>query len=58
MYKKAQIEFSLFDIIAGLIIVSGGVFVVFSYNNLGSFLTSAGLILEIIRILIKQGVLS
>jgi len=56
--KKAQIELNLFDIIAGLIIIAGGVFVTFSYINLGSFLTSLGLVLELIKLLIKQGVFS
>jgi len=56
--KRAQIEFSLFDIIAGLLIISGGVFVVFSYTNLGLFVALVGSLLEAVKILIKQGALS
>lgn len=56
MNKEAQI--SLIDIIAGLIVIAGGTFVVFSYVNLGTFLASVGLVIEIIKLLIKQGVLS
>ena len=55
--KKAQV-LNIFDLIVGLIIISGGVFVIFNYINLGSFLTSAGLLLEIVKILFKQGWLS
>lgn len=55
--KKAQNQYSIYDIIAGLLIISGGVFVVFSYVNLGLFIALIGSLLEAIKILIKQGVL-
>lgn len=55
--KRAQM-LNLFDIIAGFIIIAGGVFIAFTYVNLGSLLTSLGLIMEIIKILFKEGVLS
>lgn len=55
--KRAQ-TLNLFDIIVGLIIISGGVFVTFGYVNLGSLLSSIGLVSEIIKILFKEGLLS
>lgn len=56
MDKKA-ITLNLFDIICGLLIIAGGVFVVFSWINLGLFLSALGTFIETIKILIKQGVI-
>jgi hypothetical protein len=57
MRKKSQ-TLNLFDIIAGLFIIAGGVFVVFSYPNLGTFVSLIGTIAEAIKILIIKGWLS
>ena len=42
--KKAQIN--LIDLIAGLIMIAGGVFVIFNYINFGTFLYSRTLKIE------------
>ncbi len=54
--KKGQV--SVFDIIAGAIILGGGAAVMLSYVNLGTFLASIGMVLEIVKLLLKKGVLS
>lgn len=56
MDKRGQA--SIFDIIAGAIILCGGAAVMLSYINLGTFLASIGMVLEILKLLLKQGVLS
>lgn len=53
--KRAQIQFNLVDITLGLIIIAGGVLVVFSRINFGLLLTSIGVTLEAFKILIEKG---
>jgi hypothetical protein len=55
--ERKGVVLNLFDIICGLIIIAGGVFVVFSWINLGLVFAAAGSLFEAMKILIKQGVI-
>lgn len=55
MNKKAQSNYIL-DIIFGLIVISGGVLILFRYITLGSLITSIGLVFELIKTVVEQGV--
>lgn len=52
--KKGQTE--LINIIAGLIVITGGVLVIFEYINLGLLFTGLGAVIEAIKLTIQQGV--
>lgn len=43
------------DIIAGVVVIAGGIMIAMSYVNLGSFAASLGLLIEIIKAMIKGG---
>lgn len=51
--KKAQID--IFDVLAGLIVIAGGVLITFSKVNIGSLFASLGLVFEIIKIVLEKG---
>ena len=53
MKRKAQVD--LLNIIFGLIVISGGVVIMFNYVNLGSLLASLGLIFELIKLVAEKG---
>ena len=53
--NKAQVHFKISDIIFGLLIIAGGVLVVFSKINFGIALTSLGATLEAFKLLIEKG---
>ena len=54
MNNKAQ--FDLLNIIFGLIVILGGVIIVFGKVNLGSLIAGLGLIFELIKVVVEQGV--
>jgi len=54
IYKKAQID--LLNVIFGLIVISGGVIIAFNRVNLGSLITSLGLVFELIKLVVQKGV--
>jgi len=51
--KKAQVV--LLDIIAGGVIIVGGVLVTFGMINLGSLVATVGLLIELIKLVIQKG---
>ncbi len=51
--KKAQIN--LLDIIFGIIVICGGVIITFGKINLGSLITSMGLVFELIKLVVQKG---
>ncbi|MFW6233366.1 MAG: hypothetical protein ACOC3Z_01750 [Nanoarchaeota archaeon] len=52
--KKGQTE--IINLIAGLIVIAGGVLVIFDYINLGLLLTGLGAVIEAIKLTLQQGV--
>ncbi len=52
--KKGQID--LLNIIFGIIVISGGVFIAMGDVNLGSLIVSLGLVFELIKVVVQQGV--
>ncbi len=53
MIKRAQID--LLNIIFGIIVISGGVIIAFGKINLGSLITSIGLVFELIKLVVQKG---
>ena len=53
--KAGQSSFVLIDIIAGLVVIAGGVLIALSYANLGVVFTSVGLLIEAIKFLARSG---
>ena len=58
MVKNTREQAQLFpvDVIAGILIILGGVLVIFGSANLGSLFASLGLIVEIIKSLVGGGI--
>lgn len=54
--KKAQ-TIDLFSIIFGLIVIAGGVMIIFNYWVLGGFLAGLGVLAELIKKMVEGGVL-
>ncbi|MFH0711607.1 MAG: hypothetical protein V1889_00610 [archaeon] len=52
--KKGQLD--LLNIICGLIVICGGVAISFGMVNLGSFVATVGLMLEIFKLIVEKGV--
>lgn len=52
--KKAQAD--IINLLAGIIIIAGGIAVVFNYVNLGLLLGGLGALIEAIKIVLSQGV--
>ena len=50
--KKGPI---VFDIIAGFILMVGGLLVAFGMVNLGSLIATLGLMMELIKLIIEKG---
>ena len=55
MPNKAQVPINSIDLIAGLLLILSGVIVIFGKVNLASFLAGIGLLIEITKVMIKQG---
>lgn len=55
MIKKKKAQIGLYDALAGVVVIAGGLLIFFSNVNLGSLVTSFGLLLELIKIVLKQG---
>jgi len=55
IYKKAQIHITPIEIIAGILLIIGGFAVMFGKINLGSFLASLGLLVELIKEISYRG---
>lgn len=53
MNKKAM--FSIIDLIAGAIIIAGGVLVLINYVNVGLLLAGLGTVFEAVKIVLQQG---
>ena len=53
MEQKAQMD--LLNIIFGLIVISGGIVIMFNSINLGSLLASLGLIFGLIKLVVEKG---
>lgn len=51
--KKGQAD--LLNIIFGIIVISGGVFIAIGNVNLGSLIASLGLVFELIKVVVQQG---
>ena len=51
--KKAQID--LLNIIFGIIVILGGIIIAFNKINLGSLITSMGLVFELIKLVVQKG---
>lgn len=53
MDKKGQV---FINTLAGLLIVAGGILVIFNYVNLGLLVTLLGSLIEAIKVILSQGV--
>ncbi|MEK6820632.1 MAG: hypothetical protein AABX71_02880 [Nanoarchaeota archaeon] len=53
MAKKAQVD--LLNLIFGIVVIAGGVVIVFNKVNLGSLIASIGLVFELIKIVVQRG---
>lgn len=53
MNKKASID--VLNVIFGIIVMIGGVIIIFDRVNLGSLIASIGLVFELIKIVIEKG---
>jgi len=52
---KKGLAFNIIDFIAGVLIIAGGIILIGGKVNGGSLLTSIGLLIELIKLVIKQG---
>ncbi len=55
MNKSGLLNVTPLDIIAGIIVIAGGVSIAFSYVNLGSFIASLGLLIESLKAMMRGG---
>lgn len=55
MSKKGVMAFSPVDLIAGAVIIIGGLAIALGRANLGAVLTGIGLLIEAIRMMVKFG---
>lgn len=55
MNKSGLLNITPLDIIAGVVVIAGGVTIALSYVNLGSFIASLGLLIEILKAMVKGG---
>lgn len=53
MNKKAYTD--VLNIIFGIIVMMGGLIILFDKVNLGSLITSIGLVFELIKIVVEKG---
>ncbi len=51
--KKSQVD--LLNIIFGIVVISGGIVIMFNRVNLGSLLASMGLVFELIKLVVQKG---
>ena len=51
--KRGQLE--LINIISGLLLVSGGLVVIFNYVNFGLLLSGLAVVIEAVKIVMNQG---
>ena len=52
--KKGQID--LLNLIFGLLVICGGVVIIFGMVNLGSFIATGGLMMELLKLIVEKGV--
>ena len=52
--KKGQMD--LLNLIFGLVVICGGVVIAFGMVNLGSLVATAGLLLELVKLVVQRGV--
>ena len=53
MDKKGQVD--LLNVIFGLIVICGGGVIAFGMVNLGSLVATAGLMLELVKLVVQKG---
>jgi len=53
--NKKSLTFNPIDVISGLIIVAGGILIIFSNVNIGILLTIVGSLFEALKIVLSQG---
>ena len=53
MSKKASVD--ILNVIFGIVVIMGGVMIMFDKINLGSLIASMGLVFELIKIVIEKG---
>ena len=51
--KKVQVD--LLNIIFGIIVISGGIIIMFNRVNLGGLVVSIGLVFELIKLVVEKG---
>ena len=51
--KKVQVD--LLNIIFGIIVISGGIIIMFNRVNLGGLVVSIGLVFELIKLVVDKG---
>ena len=51
--KKGQMD--LLNLIFGLVVICGGVVIAFGMVNLGSLIATAGLLLELVKLVVQRG---
>lgn len=52
---KGSLLMNPIDLIAGVMVILGGISVIVGYVNLGSLLSGIGLMIEIIKVLVREG---
>lgn len=55
MRKKGAVLLNPIDLVVGTIVIIGGFSIIFGYVNLGSFFAGIGLLIEMIKIVMKYG---
>lgn len=53
--RKGSSLMNPIDLIAGVMVILGGISVIVGYANLGSLLSGIGLMIEIIKVLVREG---
>jgi len=53
MDKKGQAD--LLNVVCGLVVICGGVIISFGMINLGSLIATAGLMLELFKLVVQRG---
>ncbi len=53
--KRGRGQADVLNILFGIIIIAGGVIIAFGKINLGSLITSMGLVFELIKLVVQRG---
>ena len=53
MENKGQMD--LLNVILGLVVIVGGIVITFGMVNLGSFIATGGLMLELLKLIVEKG---